>query len=127
MVLSHEGKKAAKKIQKLESIKNMKIDNGKTNLTDKFKDYFYQPHQNDRTLVFESRFESGNLALASKVIFFANKNHLFWQKVSDEEYNLLLQNDTNTNKYSQWFFFQVSNTTKGMNVKFNILNYVLFL
>ena len=47
----------------------MKIDNAKISLTDKFKDYYYQPHQNDKTLVFESRFESGNLALASKVIF----------------------------------------------------------
>jgi len=36
----------------------------------------------DRTLVFESRFESGNLYLASKV--------------SEQEYDLLMQNDTNT-------------------------------
>jgi hypothetical protein len=37
---------------------------------------------NDRTLLFESRFESGNLYVA--------------QKVSDTEYNLLMQNDINT-------------------------------
>lgn len=36
----------------------------------------------DKTLLFESRFESGNLYLA--------------QKVSDQEYNLLMQNDINT-------------------------------
>lgn len=36
----------------------------------------------DRTLLFESRFECGNLYLA--------------QKVSDREYNLLMQNDINT-------------------------------
>ena len=36
----------------------------------------------DKTLVFESRFESGNLAMA--------------YKVSDNEYNLVLQNDINT-------------------------------
>ncbi len=40
----------------------------------------------DRTLMFESRFESGNLYLA--------------QKVSDSEYNLLMQNDINTQGYT---------------------------
>jgi hypothetical protein len=43
-------------------------------------------------------------------------------KVSDQEYNLLLQNDINTTGYTQWFFFRVSNTTEGLSVKFNILN-----
>ena len=38
--------------------------------------------ENDKTLMFESRFESGNLYLA--------------QKVSDLEYNLLMSNDVNT-------------------------------
>lgn len=37
---------------------------------------------NDKTLVFESRFESGNLAMVFKL--------------SDNEYNLVLQNDINT-------------------------------
>lgn len=36
----------------------------------------------DKTLLFESRFESGNLYLA--------------QKVSEAEYNLLMSNDINT-------------------------------
>jgi len=40
----------------------------------------------DKTLLFESRFESGNLYLA--------------QKVSDTEYNLLMQNDINTNGHT---------------------------
>ena len=43
-------------------------------------------------------------------------------KVTDDEYNLLLQNDINTTGYSQWFFFKVSNTHKDMKIKFNILN-----
>ena len=43
-------------------------------------------------------------------------------KVTDNEYNLLLQNDINTNGYSQWFFFKVSNTEKGHKCRFNILN-----
>ena len=43
-------------------------------------------------------------------------------KVTDSEYNLLLQNDINTNGYSQWFFFKVTNTQKDSKVRFNILN-----
>ena len=50
-----------------------------------------QPDPNDKTLLFESKFESGNLYLA--------------QKVSDSEYNLLMQNDINTNGHTQWFYF----------------------
>lgn len=63
----------------------------------------------DRTLLFESRFESGNLYLA--------------QKVSDMEYNLLMSNDINTSGHTQWFFFQVRNTRAKHKVRFNILNY----
>lgn len=40
----------------------------------------------DRTLLFESRFESGNLFLS--------------QKVNDNEYNLLMQNDINTSGHT---------------------------
>ena len=37
----------------------------------KFKDYFYQPKDiNDKTLIFESKFESGNLSMVSKVNYF---------------------------------------------------------
>jgi len=41
---------------------------------------YYQPMNNDKTLVFESRFESGNLGLAIKI--------------SNNEYSLLMQNDS---------------------------------
>lgn len=63
----------------------------------------------DVTLLFESRFESGNLFLA--------------QKVSDSNYNLLMQNDINTDGHTQWFYFRVLNTRAGHTVKFNILNF----
>ena len=65
--------------------------------------------ENDKTLIFESRFESGNLYLA--------------QKVSDQEYNLLMSNDVNTQGHTQWFFFQVKNTRARHKVRFNIMNY----
>ena len=63
----------------------------------------------DKTLMFESRFESGNLYLV--------------QKVSDLEYNLLMSNDVNTSGHTQWFFFQVRNARAKQKVRFNILNY----
>ena len=73
-------------------------------------DPYYTPKsESDKTLVFESRFESGNLAAATKS--------------SDTEYNLILQNDTNSKGHTQWFYFRVSNTTSGLRVTFNILNF----
>ena len=61
------------------------------------------------TLKFDSVFESGNLAVAIKT--------------SNIEYNLLLQNDINTNGHTQWFYFKVkSKFEKKTSVKFNIIN-----
>ena len=70
-------------------------------------DPYHRP--TDQTLIFESRFESGNLSMASKL--------------SESEYNLLLQNDINSKGHTQWFFFRVSNTRAKQSVKFNILNF----
>lgn len=58
--------------------------------------------------MFESRFESGNLLAAIKL--------------SDTEYDLVLQNDVNTNGHTQWYFFRVGNTRKGQTITFNIIN-----
>lgn len=72
---------------------------------------FYTPRDpQDPTLVFESRFESGNLELVARV--------------SDTEYNLLLQNDINSKGHTQWFFFKVVNMRTGVRYKFNIVNFV---
>lgn len=43
--------------------------------------------------------------------------------MSEKEYNLLMQSDINSNGHTQWFYFQVKNTRKGHNVRFNILNF----
>lgn len=48
--------------------------------------YYKLSGPNDKTLIFESRFESGNLLAAIKV--------------SDTEYDLILQNDINTNGHT---------------------------
>lgn len=62
----------------------------------------------DSTLVFESRFESGNLRRAVKI--------------SDTEYDLYLKNDYGTNGYTQWFYYSVANTRKDKTYRFNIVN-----
>ena len=60
-------------------------------------------------LIFDSRFESGNLRKAAKV--------------NNIEYNLWLENDLNTKGHTQWFFFKVVfQSDKPARIQFNILN-----
>ena len=62
------------------------------------KPYYKLKDPTDKTLVFESRFESGNLRKAVKV--------------NDFEYDLFLKNDYGTNGYTQWYYFRITNTRK---------------
>lgn len=57
---------------------------------------------------FESRFESGNLHSAFLV--------------GENSYQLVLQNDSNTNGYTQWFFFRMRNKKYNKSIKLNIIN-----
>ena len=64
-------------------------------------------------LIFDSRFENGNLRKVSKV--------------NNVSYNLWLENDLNTKGHTQWFFFKViykdiKCDKKEHRIKFNILN-----
>ena len=86
-----------KKIEIPKSLKNIQA-----------KDFYIPSDKADTTLIFESRFECGNLQAA--------------YKMNENLYNLVVQNDTNTSGYSQWFFFRVKNTKKNSTIKFNILN-----
>ena len=58
-------------------------------------------------LIFDSRFESGNLRKAAKI--------------NNIEYNLWLENDLNTKGHTQWFYFKVV-SDKTAKIQFNILN-----
>ncbi|XP_071809409.1 uncharacterized protein [Asterias amurensis] len=62
----------------------------------------------DTTLIFESRFESGNLMKALKV--------------SEYEYELHLRYDLYTEKHTQWFYFRIQNMRKGIKYRFTITN-----
>ncbi|XP_068943379.1 cytosolic carboxypeptidase 3 isoform X1 [Petaurus breviceps papuanus] len=63
----------------------------------------------DNTLIFEARFESGNL---QKVV-----------KVTDHEYQLTVRPDLFTNRHTQWYYFQVTNTQAGIPYRFTIVNF----
>ena len=58
-------------------------------------------------LRFESRFESGNLRAASRV--------------GEFEYDLVLDDDTNTRGNNQWYLFSIAGNVRG-TYRFNILN-----
>ena len=64
----------------------------------------------DKTLLFESRFESANLR---KVV-----------KIHDFEYDLFLKNDYGTNGYTQWYYFRIQNTRKDKVYRFNLVNFM---
>lgn len=61
------------------------------------------PQPDIEDLVFESRFESGNLAKAVKI--------------TSGYYELYLRPDMYTNRHTQWFYFRVSNTRKNVNYR----------
>jgi hypothetical protein len=61
------------------------------------------------SLRFESRFESGNL---SKAI-----------RVGDDDYELLVMQDSNTTSKTQWYYFRVKGARRGCRYTFRILNF----
>ncbi|KAL4692307.1 hypothetical protein H8959_016117, partial [Pygathrix nigripes] len=63
----------------------------------------------DNTLMFEARFESGNL---QKVV-----------KVAEYEYQLTVRPDLFTSKHTQWYYFQVTNMRAGIVYRFTIVNF----
>jgi hypothetical protein len=63
-------------------------------------------------LIFDSRFECGNL-------------HCAFRRRGTNEYHLFISNDTNTLGYNQWFYFSIRNASKGVKYTFRIVNYVL--
>ena len=93
----------------LKNISSIGLSRPKTVFGNKLKSYYSLKDKNDNTLIFESRFESGNLLCA-------------FRTEDENSYQLYLQNDTNTTGYIQWFFFRVTNTKKGRKVNFNIIN-----
>mmetsp|Transcript_14274 Transcript_14274/g.23959 ORF Transcript_14274/g.23959 Transcript_14274/m.23959 type:complete len:732 (+) Transcript_14274:275-2470(+) len=71
--------------------------------------YYKVQGEMDTTLVFESRFECGNLQKA--------------YQLSESQYELLIRPDLSTTSNMQWFFFRVSNTRAKLRYKFIISNF----
>lgn len=82
----------------------------RTELKSHLAPYYTPTGPDDRTLFFESRFESGNLRRAVQAYEF--------------EYDLILNPDYNTKSHTQWYFFRVGNTRRGPQYRFNIINMV---
>ena len=98
-------------IKNIVNLKKYSESGSKSEKTYQIPEPYYKLKDNeDTTLLFESRFESGNLLAVTKI--------------SDFEYQLIIQNDSNTVGYNQWFFFRVKNIKKGVTIKLNILNMV---
>ncbi|XP_020894441.1 cytosolic carboxypeptidase 2, partial [Exaiptasia diaphana] len=74
------------------------------------KPFYNVQSADDHTLVFESRFESGNLKRAIKV--------------GPYEYQLWMRTDMYTVKHTQWFFFRVRNTKAAITYRFHIMNFI---
>ena len=69
---------------------------------------------NEDAILFESHFECGNLQLVYLSKYIPEK------KI--QNYQLFLNDDTNSNGYTQWFFFRISNCKKGKKINLNIMN-----
>ena len=80
-----------------------------------FKNLTYVPESNDEKspkIIFDSKFESGNLRMAIKL-----------NSEIDNEYDLIMRKDYNSEKNYSWFFFSIE-SDKEANIKFNILNFI---
>ena len=102
-------------IQNIVNVKKLHLNDQNVSFKggpEELKPYYTPEKETDCTLQFESRFESGNLLCAFKTE----------ETPTITNYQLYLQNDTNTTGYIQWFFFRVTNVKKGKKVNFNIIN-----
>ena len=75
----------------IKNISSLGLNRPRTVFGNKIKPFYTLKNKNDTTLIFESRFESGNLLCA-------------FRTEDENSYQLYLQNDTNTTGYIQWFF-----------------------
>lgn len=82
----------------------------KSKYYEKLPNYYTPKSPQDPTLVFESRFESGNLHKAFQI--------------SEFEYDLEMKFDHGCpGQLTQWFYFRVANTKEGQTYRFNLINF----
>ena len=98
---------------------NGKILDKKHELNYNFKNLSYNPddkkdniNDNNAKIIFDSKFESGNLRMAIKL-----------NSGIENEYDLIMRKDYNSEKNYSWFFFSIE-SDKETDIKFNILNFI---
>ena len=69
-------------------------------------------NNNDAKIIFDSKFESGNLRMAIKL-----------NSDIENEYDLIIRKDYNCEKNYSWFFFSFF-SDRETDIKFNILNFI---
>ena len=69
-------------------------------------------NNNDAKIIFDSKFESGNLRMAIKL-----------NSDIENEYDLIIRKDYNCEKNYSWFFFSIE-SDRETDIKFNILNFI---
>ena len=88
------------------------IDNINNNIHNKLN-YIEEPKsENEAKIIFDSKFESGNLRMAIKL-----------DSEIDNEYDLIMRRDYNCEKNYSWFFFSIE-SDRETDIKFNILNFI---
>ena len=75
--------------------------------------YIDEPkNENEAKIIFDSKFESGNLRMAIKL-----------NSDIPNEYDLIMRKDYNCEKNYSWFFFSIE-SDRETDIKFNILNFI---
>lgn len=72
------------------------------------------------TLIFDSRFEGGNLLRAERIV--RDEGITKRSSILRQEYELLIHPDIHNSAYRQWFYFQVENGQPGVYYTFTIVN-----
>ncbi|KAL4504058.1 hypothetical protein ABPG72_022688 [Tetrahymena utriculariae] len=90
---------------------NLKTPQSNLNKNDKQFTLFLTEdnRENNKTLIFDSYFESGNLDCVVQV--------------AQNEYDLFMRVDSNTKGHLQWYYFKVKGAQTSQRVKFNICNF----
>ena len=88
------------------------INNNVNNLNNNLV-YIGEPkNENEAKIIFDSKFESGNLRMAIKL-----------DTDIPNEYDLIMRKDYNNEKNYSWFYFSIQ-SDRETDIKFNILNFI---
>ena len=91
------------------------LDKKNDNISYNYKKLAFIPepkNEKEAKIIFDSKFESGNLRMAIKL-----------NSEIENEYDLIIRKDYNYEKNYSWFFFSIE-SDRETDIKFNILNFI---